>query len=253
MYLLYVDESGDVGLQASPTRYFVLSGLVVHELRWHDTLEAIINFRQILKARYGLKLREEIHAAHFIHKPGELRRIPKSLRLRTLRDCLDFQAALPDVSVLNIVVDKSSKNSDYDVFDFAWKAMVQRFHNTISHRNFPGPQNPQDFGLLVVDQTDEKKLMQLVRRMRKYNPIPNSGRTGFRDLPITTLVEDAVHRNSLHSYFIQLADVNAYFLYQKYEGCAYIKKKGAKNYLNRLDPILCKVASRSNPQGIVVL
>jgi hypothetical protein len=33
MYLLYVDESGDVGLDGSPGRYFALSGFVVHELR----------------------------------------------------------------------------------------------------------------------------------------------------------------------------------------------------------------------------
>jgi len=33
---MYVDESGDSGLPSdgSPTRYFCLSGLVVHELRW---------------------------------------------------------------------------------------------------------------------------------------------------------------------------------------------------------------------------
>ena len=33
MYLMYVDESGDSGLVNSPTRYFVLTGMVVHELR----------------------------------------------------------------------------------------------------------------------------------------------------------------------------------------------------------------------------
>ena len=32
MFLMYVDESGDAGLVGSPTRYFVLTGLVVHEL-----------------------------------------------------------------------------------------------------------------------------------------------------------------------------------------------------------------------------
>jgi hypothetical protein len=29
---MYVGESGDSGLQGSPVRYFVLTGLVVHEL-----------------------------------------------------------------------------------------------------------------------------------------------------------------------------------------------------------------------------
>ncbi|SDF02686.1 DUF3800 domain-containing protein [Sporolituus thermophilus] len=32
MYFLYVDESGDTGIVDSPTRYYVLAGLVVHEL-----------------------------------------------------------------------------------------------------------------------------------------------------------------------------------------------------------------------------
>jgi hypothetical protein len=30
MYFMYVDESGDPGLVGSPTRYFTLSGLVIH-------------------------------------------------------------------------------------------------------------------------------------------------------------------------------------------------------------------------------
>ncbi|MGH2600854.1 MAG: DUF3800 domain-containing protein, partial [Dehalococcoidia bacterium] len=38
---MYVDESGDSGLTNSPTRYFVLTGLVVHELRWQAYVEQI--------------------------------------------------------------------------------------------------------------------------------------------------------------------------------------------------------------------
>ncbi len=109
MYFLYVDESGDTGLEGSPTKYFCLSGLVFHELRWHETLEAVIDFRRYLKKIYGLKLREEIHAAHYIHKPGELSRIAKSMRFKMLREIIDFQSKLPDVSILNVVVDKTNK------------------------------------------------------------------------------------------------------------------------------------------------
>ncbi len=253
MYLLYVDESGDTGLVGSPTRYFVLSGFVVHELKWNDTLKSIVQLRQHLRNRYGLKLREEIHSTAFIHRPGGLRRIVKSLRLRILREAIDFQAALSDINILNIVIDKKNKASNFDVFTAAWQAMIQRFHNTISYKNFPGPQNPLDFGLLVVDQTDEKKLRNLARKMRRYNPVPNTGGSGFRPLPISTVIEDPVHRNSLHSYFIQLTDINAFFLYQYLSACKYIKRKGAKNYFKRLDPVLCKVASKTDPFGVVFL
>jgi len=253
MYLLYADESGDVGRRPGSSPYFVLSGFVVHELRWHTTLQSIIQLRRGLRQRYGLKLREEIHAGHFLSKPRGLFRIQKSLRLRLLRDVLDFEAALPDINLVSIIVDKQGKPANYDVFDNAWRALVQRFHNTMSHRNFPGPQNPQDLGLLVVDKTEEKKLRSLTRRMGAYNPIPNKYGGGYRQLPVTTLVEDAVHRNSLHSYFIQLCDVNAYFLYQKHAANRYVRKKGARNYFDRLDPVLCKVASTADPRGIVRL
>jgi hypothetical protein len=252
MYILYVDESGDSGITGSQTRYFVLSGFVVHELKWNEILNSIIQFREHIKARYGLKLREEIHASAYLHKPGKIKRIPKSLRLRILRETIDFQANLTDINIINIVVDKSGKPPDFNVFEVAWSTLIQRFHNTISHRNFPGPQNPQDLGLLVVDRTDEKKMRNLLRKMRRYNPVPHMGGDGFRLMPITTLVEDAVHRNSLHSYFVQLSDVNAFFLLQKYISCKYVRKKGARNYFNRLDPVLCKVASRLNPLGIVL-
>lgn len=251
MYFLYVDESGDIGLNNSPTKYFALSGLVIHELKWHETLETIINFRRILKTRYGLKLREEIHASDFIHRPGELARIHKSLRLQILRDVIDFEAQLANISILNVIVDKQNKTPTDDIFDIAWMTLIQRFHNTIANKNFPGPQNPQDYGILVVDQTDEPKLRILARKMRRYNPVPSRFGTGSRLIPITTIVEDPVHRNSLHSYFIQLADVNAFFLYQKHLPCKYVRKKGGKNYFDRLDPILCKVATRSNDWGIV--
>ena len=170
-----------------------------------------------------------------------------------MRDVLDFQAGLANVSMINIVVDKANKSAPYDVFDVAWMALIQRFENTISYRNFPGPRNAKDYGILVVDRTDEPKLRVLARRLRRYNPVPNMGGGGYRQLPIQTLVEDPVHRDSLHSYFIQLADVNSYSLLQKLQPNRYVRKKGATNNFDRLDPILCKVASSSDPQGIVRL
>ncbi|MDT0634213.1 DUF3800 domain-containing protein [Spectribacter hydrogenoxidans] len=251
MYFLYADESGDVGLHNSPTDFFCLSGIVLHELRWHDTLEAIIQFRHHMRAQHNLKLRDEIHAADFIHHPGEMKRIVKSMRLRILREAIDFQAALPDITIINVVVDKRNKAADQDIFEIAWTTLIQRFHNTLSHKNFPGPQNADDRGLLVVDQTDEVKLRNLSRRMRRYNPIPRAYGTGSFAVPITTIVEDAVHRHSGHSYFIQLADVNAYFLQQNYSACKYVRRKGGQNYFSRLDPVLCRVASRTHPEGIV--
>jgi hypothetical protein len=51
MYFMYVDESGDPGLVGSPTRYFTLTGMVVHELRWHETLNKLVSFSWIANGR----------------------------------------------------------------------------------------------------------------------------------------------------------------------------------------------------------
>jgi hypothetical protein len=166
---------------------------------------------------------------------------------------LAFQASLNDISVINVIVNKNGKAADYDVFEHAWTALIQRFHNTISHQNFPGPRNPQDYGLIVADKTDEKKLRELTRKMRRYNPIPSITGSGYRQLPVKTIVEDAVHRDSKHSLFIQAADVNAYFLFQQEKPCKYVRKKGATKFFHLLDPVLCKVASPRDPQGVVRL
>jgi hypothetical protein len=250
VYLFYVDESGDVGRKPGSSRHFVLSGLVVHESIWHTTLSSIIDFRRALRTGYGLKLREEIHAAHFIHHPGALARLRKDMRLRILREVLDFQAKLPDINIVNVCIDKNGKRADFDVFEWAWKTLIQRFENTIKYCNFPGPKNPKEQGMLFVDRTDEKKLRNLSRRMRRYNPVPLMGGASSRTLNLETIIEDPVHKDSRIAYFTQLADVNAYFLYQKHCPNSYIRKKGARNWFDRLNPVLCLHACRTDPQGI---
>jgi hypothetical protein len=254
MYIVYVDESGDVGIQNSPSDYFCLSAIVIHESKWQDTLDRIIVFRKHLRLRYGFKLREEIHSSHFIHKPGDFQRIHKSLRLRLLRDAIDFQATLPDYQIINVVVNKKNKSQDSDIFKLAWQTLIQRIENTLKYRNFVGSNNINDTALLFVDKTDEIKLRNLTRKMRRFNPVPNAFNlgSGYRMMPMQLIVEDAVHRDSAHSYFIQLADVNAYFLNQKFQANKYVRKQGGRNYLDRLKPVLFKHASNYNQLGIVI-
>lgn len=252
---MYVDESGDCGIMNSPTRYFVLTGLVVHELRWKAYLDTFVGFRRRMKQQFGIRLREEIHAGDFISRPGALVRIKRNDRLALLRVFTDQLASMLDFSEINVVVDKEGKAPQYDVFEAAWKALIQRFENTLARRNFSGPQNPDERGMLFPDDTDRKKLTLVLRKMRRYNPIPNSSEYGLgsRNILMANVIEDPNFRDSEHSYFIQAADLAAFLLYQHLAPSAYMKKKSGQNYFLRLDPILCKVASSSNPYGIVYL
>ncbi len=253
MYLMYVDESGDCGLENSPTRFYVLTGLIIHELRWQKYLEELIRFRRRMKEKFGLRLRDEFHAAAFITHPRELVRIKRNDRLTMIRAFTDLLATMTDCNLINVLVDKQGKPGDYDVFGIAWKAILQRFENTISKHNFPGPANPDERGMIICDHTDDKKLMNLLRQLRRYNPIPNQTQfgIGYRNLPLQYLIEDPSFRDSAHSYFIQAVDLAAFLLYQRQAPSAYMRKKSGQNYFGRLKPILCPYASSKDPDGIV--
>lgn len=255
MYLMYADESGDTGLNGSPTKYFALSGIVVHELRWRACLDQLVAFRKGLRSEYGLRLREEFHAARFITSPGDLKRIERHRRLSMIRNFATTLASIPDISVINILVDKHTKPQNYQVFDMAWKALIQRFENTISHHNFPGPRNPDDLGLVFCDHTTEKRLTDMIRRMRSYNPVPHQPQfgAGYRNMPLVSIAEDPSFLNSAHSYFIQAVDLCVFLLYQRFCPNSFFRKKSGHNYFLKLAPILCTHASRNNNFGIVEL
>jgi len=254
MYLMYVDESGDSGINSSPTKYFVLTAIVFHELRWSRVLHNFTEFRRELKKTKGLKLREEIHASHFINKPGRLSRIKRNDRIDILKKCIQWANLQSDLNVFSIVVNKSGKKSD--IFEIAWNTLLTRFENTIRHKNFAGPQNADERGIVLSDNTEGKKLRILLRKMRHFNAIPNKTDLydgGYRNINLQYVIEDPVLRDSSISYLHQLCDVIAYFARQKYEPNAYMRKKGAINYYDRLNNIICKKVTANNNLGIVEL
>jgi len=251
---MYTDESGDTGLQNSPTNYFVLTGLVLHELRWRQILDDLIVFRRHLRLTKDLKLREEIHAVNFINKPGDLQRIKRNDRLDILKQCIDWLNNQQDIGIITVVVDKKGKQSD--IFDLAWNSLITRFENTIRYKNFPGPSNPDDKGLILPDNTNGQKLTTIMRKMRHYNPIPNRSDLyagGYRDLTIKNVIEDPFMKDSSTSYLHQMADVVAYCARQLYEPNNYMKKKGGTNFYARLSNVVIYKAAPRDPLGIVNL
>jgi hypothetical protein len=249
---MYVDESGDPGLIGSPSPYYVLTGVVLHELRWKQSLDRLIVFRRGIKTAYGLRVTTEIHASEFISNPGpKIIGIKRNGRLAILRHFLDEAARNQDMNIITVIVDKTGKPAAYDVFENAWQALIQRFENTIRYRNFTGPKNPEDKGMIFPDFT-QRKLTRLLRKMRYHNYVPKGAGLGggSRNLPIEIVIEDPNPRDSGDSYFIQVADVAAYFAHQHVRPNKYVRSKGARNYYRRLDPILCKHASPSDPDRL---
>lgn len=264
MYLMYVDESGDCGMMSdgSPTRYFCLTGLVIHELRWLDTLSELLIFRHWLKRKYKIYLEDELHAADMINKPSKtspsIQKLRKYERLAIIRNFADKIATLSDISLINIVIDKNTGHAPNknEVFRWAWYTLFQRFENTINRQNFPGPRNANERGIVFPDSTDGIKLRRFLSSMRMYNPIRmrrSDGASFDIDEPIRVIIEDPVLRDSKESYFIQAADCVAFLLKQSIEPSSFMRRHGGNAYFNRIEPVLCKHATNKHPLGIVSL
>ena len=113
----------------------------------------------------------------------------------------------------------------------------------------------RDSGFVITDATAGKKLSRLVRKMAVHNYVPHDANFGMgaRNLPIVRIIEDPYGKNSAETLPIQMADVVAYFLHQRYRPASFIRSKRAQLYFDRLEPVLNKHAGRFNRLGIVVL
>ncbi|WP_167021470.1 DUF3800 domain-containing protein [Chitinophaga sp. Cy-1792] len=249
---MYIDESGDCGLNNSPTNFFVLSAIVIHESRWRSTLESLVKFRRSLKVNKGLFVGEEIHCSEFINKPGPLVRIKRNDRLDILNKCIDWVNDEPYISVFSVSINKQ-QNPNRDIFEYAWNVLLMRFENTLSYGNFPGVGSSKDMGIVISDNTEGEKLRKLVRKMRHFNTIPNMNQPGARNMKLNYVIEDPILRDSKHSLIHQMNDVTAYFARQMYEPNAYVKKKTAHNFYKRLTKCsLIKITNKNN-YGVVEL
>ncbi|MCC6918245.1 MAG: DUF3800 domain-containing protein [Alphaproteobacteria bacterium] len=249
MFLSYVDESGDTGLTNSPTQYFVLSAVSIHESRWLEFTDATLQFRKVLRERYGIPMRAELHAQPLISR-AEFD-LPPQDRLAVYGLYLKFLASQKSVNVTNVAVAKTLKDADYDVFETAWKVLIQRLENAMVYDNFQAGSS-SEHTILLCDNTDGTKLTALVRKGRRYNPIPG-GRAGYTDRPLQRVVEDPILRDSASSYGVQAADFCAYALYQMCSPKKFLKERGAHNAFKLLTPRLNRKASPRHEFGVVML
>lgn len=253
MFIMYVDESGDTGISKSPTNYYLLTGIVVHELRWFELLDSLIQFRKKLRESKGLKLREEIHAVKMINSPGNLKRIKRNDRIDILKQCIDWANSQDAMNIITICVDKEKRASPEEVFEFAWKALIQRLENTLNNNNFKGPRNADDKTIIISDNTDYKRIKGIVRKIRKFNYVPNKSafQQGSRNLTIKNLVEDPFMKESTDSFLLQIVDVISYCARQLYEPNLAFKKKGGHKFYSRLSSVIVYAATKKHELGIV--
>jgi hypothetical protein len=253
MFIMYVDETRDPGLVlTSPTDYYILSGLIVNEREWNDTIQNVIDLRRFIKDHWAIKQRAEYKGANIYGSRGDFYgvHVPPADRMHIYEEWINLEAKLP-IRILNVCFRKvvlRSTNPDYPVYEGAWRFLIQRFNNFLERID------SKEHGIIIADEDNEKIIRKILRMMKVYNPIPKRYKNGvltYFDKPIHMVIEDPVIRDSKHSYFVQLADLNAYALLRWELGNCEGPWVGLNKFFEKLDPVLLKAASLDNPWGIV--
>ena len=245
MYLAYLDESGDAGLRNSPTRYFVLSCVLVNEAHWLNTLDLLVELRRSLRRQYNIPTRPELKAKHLKTGRGPLGQCQLSLasRIRLYRDLLQYEGQGLNIKAFSIAIEKQrARNLGWEPRYAAWTFAIQRINR------FCGT---SDSAMIFPDEGHGHFIRLRLRHMRRHHVVPAHFGPGNIPFPTQRLIEDPNERKSQDSYFIQLADWNAYAAHRS----TYVDpiRRIPDDLWDELDQVLLLQvnALRGGPPGIV--
>jgi uncharacterized protein DUF3800 len=89
--------------------------------------------------------------------------------------------------------------------DIAWEYLLQRLERSFRTSEV----------LVVHDEGDAITVRKRARKARRAGTAGSAFGTGLLNVPFANLLDDPVPRNSQQSYFLQLADFNAYAAFRR--------------------------------------
>lgn len=195
MDLVYIDESGDTGHINSPTREYLLIGIIVPEARWHELSGRIRMARTRMRQNLGLQSDAEIHASEFLGGAHTHLGLSTWNRVRAIRWLLKELTRQSGVTYIAIY---QPKDGHADVLAEAWRNLIKRLELE-SGRRF----------LLLTDMTERRAVLRAIREAGLGTCHEKHPRRP------AYLIEDPIHLDSRHSELLQVADVIAYLHRQK--------------------------------------
>jgi hypothetical protein len=206
-----MDDSGDPGVHpGSPTPTFTVSCVFVKDAHWAPLFEDMIRFRRYLRSNFGLRMRQEVKANELVKGGGPWAPLPigDRGRKRIYRSYMRFQGKVGTVKTFAVVVDKSRCSSPAEVRETGWRHALERVEAFARHNN--------DTVMLFPDSGEYDRFRKLAREMRRHSQVGAMIGGGSLSRPMArVLIDDPVERDSAQSYFVQLADLNAYAAYRK--------------------------------------
>jgi hypothetical protein len=242
-----MDESGDPGTsKGSPTPTYTVAAVLVNDRAWLEVFNQLIDFRRYVRTNYGVRMRDEIKASDLVKGSGPWAALPHGdgVRKRLFRSLMRFQAKSGLIRSFGVVIDKARCGSTDEVRELAWKTAFERLERFAHAAN--------DTVLLIPDVGEYEYRRALARRVRRFSRVGSMTGVGSLSRPFTQLIDDPVQRKSHESYFIQLADFNAYAAYRRVRPVAGFRQDTWDELGNARIVEVNKRRPQGRPVGIVL-
>ena len=194
----------------SPTATFTLSCVLVHDREWLSALDQTIAFRRYLRDKFHIAPRSELKADWLVHNKGDIRKSGLSYpaRLAAYRAAMRFQRKAKVFRVFSVLIDKTRITKlPADIREIAWRYAVQRLERFGT--------SMKDNLHVIPDEGHGDFIKKKIRSMRRFNQVPSAFGGPTLERNAENIVEDSSDRRSGESFFIQLADLNAYATFRK--------------------------------------
>jgi len=211
--IAYVDESGDDG-KGKGSKTYSLGCVMVDSGRWTEVFDQLIEHRRWVRSTFGIPVRAEVKANYLLRNGGPLRSNPlgEKARFALYRSFLRLQPKL-GLDAFAVVIDKEQSANKFSgaraASDVAWEYLLQRLERRATKSS------PKTEVLLVHDEGDELTVRKRARKARRAGTAGSFFGTGLLKRPFDRLLDDPVPRTSHQSYFLQLADLDAYAAFRR--------------------------------------
>jgi hypothetical protein len=230
MHLVYVDDSKD-------EKTCCFSAIIIPAEKWADGLDHLLEMRRALKRVYGVYTTVEFHATDWLGGRGNVatKKLLRSDRAHIFRFALRHIAKIPGCVIMNA---HGRRSQDQTLFE----RLCNRIQTNMAKQK----------SRAIIISDEGKNYDGLVRRMRRFNPIP-SRFGGVNHSPLNRIIEDIVYRKSERSLFIQAADFCAYSLLRMESPTPAIITRGLADAFLDLKPALETRAYAKDPRKLGII
>lgn len=259
-WFIYIDETGDDGVNTAVPRcssWFGLVGVAVRMLRIEDAFNKYRTLRKYNKSSYGIQVHSEYHSYDLVNAKGYFsynktgHQLDKQTRFNILKEYFEFTANNIDCKIITLYIDKSTffrAHPTRDLRDTAIDYLLNRF-NVHWYKEQHG-RGIENHAVIIHDEGNNNKVRHVVRKLKVFNWITNPNTGLNQNLPLGFILEDALFKESQHSWFLQLADLTGYALRGRFDRFGALKDFELESLLPLLKPVLVLEASK-NDLGIV--